>query len=148
MSLADGSKSNITGDWPMQTCRKRWLDQLCSGAKAGIEPVVHAMRELFQTDKSDKPDDCHLLLVDASNTFNSLGPHAALRNCRVIGPCLSRFLFNSYWGYAVIFLKGLLSGELFLFRSQEGTTQGCLLGILMYAIGVLSLVSRLKNPEL
>ena len=62
--------------------------------------------------------------------------------------CCSRFLFNSYRGYALILLKGLLSGKLLVLHSQEGTTQGCPLAMLIYAIGILPLVSRLKNPEL
>ena len=118
-------------------------DQLCSEAKAGIEAAVHAMRELFLSDDSDG-----LLLVDASNAFNSLNRPAALWNCRVLWPRCSRFLFNSCRGYAVILLKGLLSGKLLVLHSQEGTTQGCPLTMLMYAIGILPLVSRLKNPEL
>ena len=89
-----------------------------------------------------------LLLVDASNAFNSLSRPAALWNCHVLWPRCSRFLFNSYRGNPVILLKNLLSGKLLVLHSQEGTTQGCPLVMLMYAIGVPPLISRLQNPEL
>ena len=68
-------------------------------------------------------------------------------HCRVLWPRCSRFLFNSYRGHAVILLKGSSSGKLLCIHSQEGTTQGCPLAMFMYAIGVLPLISRLKNPE-
>ena len=37
-------------------------DQLCSRAKAGIEPAIHSMRDIFLRDGTES-----LLLVDASN---------------------------------------------------------------------------------
>ena len=54
-------------------------DQLCSGAKVGNKAAVHTMRVLFQSDEVEG-----LLLVDASNAFNSLGQPAALWNCHVL----------------------------------------------------------------
>ena len=116
--------------------------KLCAGAKAGIEAAAHAMREMFEADESEG-----LLLVDAANAFNALNRPAALWNCRVLWPRCSLFLFNSYRGYAVILLKGLYSRKLFILLSQEGTTQGCPLAMLMYSIGVYPLISLLKDPK-
>ena len=41
--------------------------QLCAGHKSGCEDAVHAMREVFDSSETEA-----LILVDASNAFNSL----------------------------------------------------------------------------
>ena len=116
-------------------------DQLCAGSKAGVEAAVHAMREVF-----DDPDTDCLLLVDASNAFNRLSRPAALWNCRVLWPRCSRYLFNSYRGYPVVILRGA-DRSTHVILSREGTTQGCPLAMLMYAAGIMSLVTKLKDPS-
>ena len=88
------------------------IDQLCSGLRSGLEGSVHAVRELFD-------EHCNLgwgvLLVDATNAFNSVNRVAALWNARVLWPRCSRYLFNTYRGYASLLLqdgsKSLLSKE-------------------------------------
>ena len=49
------------------------------GTKAQIEAAIHAMRNIFEADQTDA-----VLLIDASNTFNTLNRAAALHNIRVL----------------------------------------------------------------
>ena len=65
--------------------------QVCAGHKSGSEAAIHAMRELFEHDNSDA-----VLLIDASNAFNSLNRAAALHNIRVLCPSIYSDLHNKY----------------------------------------------------
>ena len=87
--------------------------QVCAGHLAGCEAAVHAMRQVF-----DASDTNAVLLVDASNAFNSLNRQAALRNIHQLCPALSKILVNTYREDVQLFIDG----EVLL--SQEGTTQG------------------------
>jgi len=49
--------------------------QVCAGHEGGCEAAVHAVRHLFQD-----PGSHTILLVDASNAFNSVNRQAALQN--------------------------------------------------------------------
>ena len=49
--------------------------QLCAGQMAGVEAAIHSVRELFVHDDCDA-----VLLVDASNAFNSLNSMVARTN--------------------------------------------------------------------
>jgi len=128
----------ITGDDVQQVCL---ADQLASGIRSGIEGAIHAFSDLFE-DLSG--DGWGLLLIDATNAFNSISRTACLWNARVLWPRCSRFLFNSYQGFAVLFIAG---SKVFLL-SREGVTQGDPLAMLFYGIGVLPLTRMLKKPDL
>jgi hypothetical protein len=65
--------------------------QLCAGQIAGAESAVHAVRDLFQQDGTEA-----VLLVDASNAFNSLNHNTALHNIEFECPDISIFLINTY----------------------------------------------------
>lgn len=65
--------------------------QICAGQISGSEAGVHAMRVI-----KDEPDSEAILMVDASNAFNSLNREAALRNVRVLRPVLAPILINTY----------------------------------------------------
>ena len=51
--------------------------QTCSGFHSGIEARIHAMKEIFNDKETDG-----VILVDASNAFNSMNRLVALHNIR------------------------------------------------------------------
>ena len=108
--------------------------QVCAGHLSGCEAAVHAMREVFEA-----PDTDAVILVDASNAFNSLNRQAALRNIHLLCPALSKVLTNTYRQDVQLFIDG----EVLL--SQEGTTQGDPLAMAMYAIAITPLIRRLED---
>ena len=108
---------------------------MCAGQKSGGEAAIHAMRNIFEADETDAA-----LLVDASNTFNSLNRAAALNNIRVLCPLIATYVINTYRAPARLFLVG--GSEL---KSAEGTTQGDPLAMSMYAISLQPLISLLHN---
>ena len=63
--------------------------QACSGIPSGGDAAVHAVRESFEN-----PEMEGVLLVDASNAFNSLNRKVALLNMRYVCPALETVLTN------------------------------------------------------
>jgi len=91
------------------------------------------VRSLFDVSSSEA-----VLLVDASNAFNSLNRETALHNCLISCPTLATVLINCYRFHSPLFIDS----EVLL--SSEGTTQGDPLAMAMYAIGVLPLIHHLN----
>ena len=87
--------------------------QLCAGQIAGVEAAIHAMHNLFNNVDTDT-----VLLVDASNAFNTLNREAALHNIQYICPALAPALINTYRNATDLYVGGLT------LLSEEGTTQG------------------------
>jgi len=67
----------------------------------------------------------------------------ALWNARILSLRCSHFLFNTYRGYARLFVQG--SDQVLL--SKEGVTQGVLLSMMMYAVVVLPLIRSLEDSH-
>ena len=63
--------------------------QACAGHEAGCEAAIHAMKEIMSSDETQG-----VLLVDASNAFNTINRQAALHNIGVICPSISTVLNN------------------------------------------------------
>ena len=74
--------------------------------------------------------------VDASNAFDSLNRRAALLNMFHLCPPLAITLTNTYRNAAALFIDGNT------LWSSEGTTQGDLLAMPMYAISLVPLIKR------
>ena len=106
--------------------------QLCAGQVAGVEAVVHRVRSAFLQEDTDA-----ILLADASNTFNSLNRAVALHNIQQICPSFAPILINTYRSAAGLFI----AGDILL--SEEGTTQGDPLAMLMYALATLPLIKHM-----
>ena len=63
--------------------------QTCAGQKGGIEAAIHAMKEIYSEDKCEG-----LIMVDASNAFNSLDRKVAMKNIKLVCPNLSQYIEN------------------------------------------------------
>ena len=111
--------------------------QLCAGQDAGCEAAIHAMHSLFAEENTEA-----VLLVDASNAFNSLNHQVALRNISILCPSLAGILINTYRAKVPLFIDGK---HLF---SSEGTTQGNPLAMAMYAISVVPLIDAIRDCEI
>ena len=109
-------------------------EQLCAGQISGIEAAVHAVDSLFQQENTEA-----ILLVDASNAFNSLNHLTALHNIRHLCPSLATVLINSYRSPTQLFIFGDV------LCSSEGTTQGDPLAMPMYALATIPLIKKLHS---
>ena len=113
--------------------------QVCAGQEGGCEAAVHVMRQFF----SEK-DVEGVLLVDATNAFNSINRNASLHNIQLICPSFSQILVNTYQAPIRCIISG--EGEI---TSSEGTTQGDPLAMAMYVLVVNPLIDKLRfdTPE-
>ena len=80
--------------------------------------------------------------MDATNAFNSVNRVAALWNTRVLWLQCSRFLFNTYRGYASLLVQGGNTVSSCLLSKEGGDP----LSMMLYAVAVLPLIRSLKAP--
>ena len=107
-----------------------------AGQIAGVEAAVYAVRSSFDLDDTEG-----VLLVDASNAFNSLNCPVALQNIRQLCPSFPPILINTYRSAAALYTGGDL-----LF-SEEGTTQGDPLAMPMYSLATASCIGYSYNSK-
>ena len=108
--------------------------QLCAGQISGVEAAIHSMRTMFSNEDTEG-----MLLVDASNAFNSLNRNVALHNIQHICPAFFTLLVNTYRHPAPLYINGDI------LYSNEGTTQGDPLAMPFYALAIVPLIQRLPN---
>ncbi|CAM1294773.1 Uncharacterised protein r2_g398 [Pycnogonum litorale] len=105
--------------------------QLCSGIDSGCEAAVHAMEKVYEDYDTET-----IILVDATNAFNSMNRQTALRNIQYLCPTISTTLINMYRGNADLFT------DKESFSSEEGTTQGD-----PPAIGITPLIRKMARND-
>lgn len=93
------------------------------------------MRDVFEQSETEG-----VLLIDASNAFNSLNQKVALLNMKFVCPALETTLMNCYQSPVRLFVSG--GGEIL---SKEGTTQGDPLGMAMFALSMVPLIKKLME---
>ena len=119
----------ITSAGPLQTC---------AGLMSGIEASIHAMRIIF-----NEKDTEGILLVDAENTFNLLNRKAAIQNIKQLCPPFHQFLANTYQLPAELHINDDTGSECIM--SDEGSTQGDVAAMGMYAVGTRPLINILDR---
>ena len=95
------------------------------------------MRKIFDEDDTEA-----VLLVDADNAFNRLNRSAALHNIKELCPPFYRYLSNMYQVSAKMIINDQEKTDHIL--SEEGSTQGDVSAMAMYAIGIRPLIDTLN----
>ena len=108
--------------------------QTATGLQGGAEAAIHAMRSIFDDEKTEAG-----VLVDASNAFNSLNRQVALHNVQLLCPQFATILINTYREPSKMYVLGQ---DIIL--STEDTTQGDNLNMSFYAFGTTSLLNSLR----
>ena len=103
----------------------------------GCEAAVHATRMLFSDEECEG-----VLLIDATNAFNSLNRKVALHNVAILCPSLATVLNNTYGGHQKLFVDGET------IDSCEGTIQGDPLAMVFYALATIPLTKACKVESL
>ena len=83
-----------------------------------------------------------VLMVDASNAFNSINREAFLHNTKIICPSLSTYINNCYSTPSKLYIQGGKS-----LKSEEGTTQGDPTAMAIYALGITPLIAWLSKKS-
>ncbi|CAM1325554.1 Uncharacterised protein r2_g3445 [Pycnogonum litorale] len=112
------------------------ISQLCAGLESGCEAGVNAMRKVFENEQTEA-----MILVDATNAFNSLNRAAMLHNIQKLCPMLAPSVINIYRHDSSLYT----SGE--TISSTEGTTQGDPLAMPVYAISTLPLINKIRSTD-
>ena len=109
--------------------------QLCVGIPSACEVAVEALSSVFAKEESEA-----ILLVDATNAFNSVNRAAALNNIPRVCPAAGRVFVNTYQADIPLYLDG---GE--TLYSREGTCQGDPLAMAFYALATVPLAKHLST---
>ena len=112
---------------------------------AGVEGRVHSVSQaLAETDTLEKNG---FLVIDVENVFNLMSRVNLLWTVLHLWPAGARFAFN-YYCFVSLLLCRNSTGEPLKMLSKEGSIQGNPLSMLLYGIGILPLIRRLKERHI
>ena len=109
--------------------------QLCAGQDAGSEAAIHAVYDMFNEENTEA-----VLMVDASNAFNSINREVFLHKTKVLYLALATFINTCHSIPSDLFAQG---GK--RLKSLEETTQGDPAAMAIYALGITPLLAWLSN---
>ena len=75
--------------------------QVSAGQEAGCESIIHAMHALYEDETCEA-----VLLMDASNAFNSINRNVFLHNVTIICPAITIYGKNCYSLHSRLFIIG------------------------------------------
>ena len=116
--------------------------QVCAGQQAGCEAAIHAMRQIY-----DEAECEAVMLVDATNAFNTLNRKATIHNIRIKCPSFAKYIENMYKEPAQLYICDRNTNRCETITSEEGTTQGDPVAMAMYAIGLAKLQSKICHER-
>ena len=96
------------------------------------------MKDIFEEESTEA-----LLLVDAENAFNKLNRKAAIHNIKQLCPSFHQFLSNTYQLPAQLIINDSNGSE--SLSSEEGSTQGDVCAMGMYAVATRPLINILQE---
>ena len=97
------------------------------------------MREIYK-----QPECEAVMMVDASNAFNTLNRRATIHTIKVKCPSFAKYVENTYKEPAQLFISDKNTNQCEMIKSAEGTTQGDPVAMAMYAIGLSKLQSKIS----
>ena len=109
--------------------------QVCAGHSAGAEAAIHAMRQVFAEERTDR-----ILLIDAINAFNTMNKSVALHNIQLTCKEIALYIIIRYRSPSRLFFCG--GGDIL---SQEGTTQGDPLAMPWYSVNTALIIQSLRK---
>ena len=114
--------------------------QVCVGQQGGCEAAIHAMREIYE-----EPECEAVLMVDASNAFNTLNRRATIQNIKVKCPIFAKYVENTFKEPAKLYVSDKKTTRSQVIVSDEGTIQGDPISMAVYAIGLSKLQMEIRH---
>ena len=109
--------------------------QVSTGQTSGSEAALRVMTSIFSADETDA-----VLLIDATNAFNTLNIAVALPNISILCSTMATFVISTYRLPVRLFVT---AGQ--EFKSSEGTIQGGSLSMSKNGISLIPLMLGLQN---